>query len=108
MDTQQIYLKVFERQLMNISFTSGYISALYFYVIDKEQASQCPKYLTPLAMTLPALHQFYVAFCWRTELHLKLLTKLFGSTKLAFNIYRAVFYTFIISRMLTAFLVAKY
>ena len=106
--------KVFERQFINIVATIGYSSAVYFYCIDhNHEQSLRSKYvsglsLTPMAIAIPSIHQFYVAFCWRTELHLKLLTKLCGgSTQIAFNLYRFIFFLFLNSRMMTTFLIAK-
>ncbi len=41
-------------------------------------------------------HQFYVWFCWRTQLHMKLLTRYLGSA--AFSVYGAGFAVLIIMR----------
>jgi protein-S-isoprenylcysteine O-methyltransferase Ste14 len=42
-----------------------------------------------IAAWVAIAHQTFVWFCWRTELHLSLLTRIFGTS--AFSIYAAVF-----------------
>jgi protein-S-isoprenylcysteine O-methyltransferase Ste14 len=50
-----------------------------------------------LAAAIPILHQFYVWFCWRTQLHYSLITRLFG--RAGFVIYSIIFLIFLISRL---------
>ena len=50
-----------------------------------------------LAVAVPIVHQFYVWFCWRTQLHYSLITKLFG--RAGFVIYSIIFLIFLISRL---------
>lgn len=50
------------------------------------------------------IHQFYVWFVWRTELHLKLISKWFG--KRAFLIWTIFFNILFISRFLFVFILA--
>ncbi len=44
------------------------------------------------------VHQVYVWFCWRTELHARLLTRLLGTA--AFNTYAVIFAVMILARPL--------
>ncbi len=49
-----------------------------------------------LAVGNAIVHQVYVWFCWRTQLHIKLLTRLLG--KAAFRFYAAAFAVLIVLR----------
>jgi hypothetical protein len=51
-----------------------------------------------LAVAVPVVHQFYVWFCWRTELHHSLITRLFG--RAGFVYYSAIFLILLISRLI--------
>ncbi|MCG6950041.1 MAG: phosphatidylethanolamine N-methyltransferase family protein [Acidobacteria bacterium] len=51
-----------------------------------------------IAIEIPILHQVFVWFCWRTELHRGLLSRLFGEH--AFAIYAAVFAILLLGRLL--------
>ncbi|QSH40087.1 methyltransferase [Lentisphaerota bacterium ZTH] len=57
-----------------------------------------------LTLAVTVIHQFYVWFCWRTELHLKLLTGWWG--KSAYNKYVVVFFIFLILRPILVILLA--
>ena len=57
-----------------------------------------------LAIITPILHQFYVWFVWRTELHYSLFTKRFG--KNAFKFYAAGFTFLFVFRFLFVFAIA--
>lgn len=50
-----------------------------------------------LAVGSAILHQVYVWFCWRTQLHYSLITRLFGRS--GFTYYAAIFFILIISRI---------
>ncbi|MGB2804245.1 MAG: methyltransferase [Candidatus Zixiibacteriota bacterium] len=50
-----------------------------------------------LAVAIPILHQFYVWFCWRMQLHYSLITRLFG--RAGFICYSIIFLIFLISRL---------
>lgn len=50
-----------------------------------------------LAVEIPIVHQIYVWFCWRTELHHGLISRLFGS--LAFPLYGAGFALMVVGRL---------
>jgi protein-S-isoprenylcysteine O-methyltransferase Ste14 len=56
------------------------------------------------AIIIPIIHQVYVWFCWRTQLHLRLLTRLFGNSAFAF--YAIGFSIIGIIRVLLVFLLA--
>ena len=49
-----------------------------------------------LAVACPVLHQLYVWFCWRTELHLSLITRTFGEK--GFTYYYIIFMVLLILR----------
>ena len=57
-----------------------------------------------LAIAVPILHQFYVWFCWRTELHYSLITKLFGRP--GFVLYSTVFLILLVLRFILITLLA--
>lgn len=52
-----------------------------------------------LAVAVPVLHQLYVAFVWRTELHLGLWSRWFSDR--AFRLYKVGFTVLILARPLT-------
>ncbi len=55
-----------------------------------------------LSITIGIIHQFFVWFFWRTELHLKLISKWFG--KRAFLIWTILFNILFVSRFLFVFI----
>lgn len=57
-----------------------------------------------LAVALPIVHQVYVWFCWRSELHAKLLSRTFGPR--GFGLYAVGFAVLGISRIVSVFLLA--
>lgn len=57
-----------------------------------------------LAVGLAVLHQLYVWFCWRTELHLALLSRMLGSG--GFTAYAVLFATLGIARVIAVFCLA--
>jgi len=75
---------------------------------DVFQAGQLWGIRTPtwfwLAVALPVLHQTYVWFCWRTQLHASLLTRLLGGR--GFTFYAIGFAVLGISRVVSVFLLA--
>jgi hypothetical protein len=50
-----------------------------------------------ISIEVPIIHQIYVWFCWRTELHRGLMTRLFGSA--AFAVYAVPFTIFLVGRL---------
>ena len=57
-----------------------------------------------LAVALPVVHQVYVWFCWRTELHASLLTRSLGDS--GFRLYAVGFSILGIARTLAVFILA--
>jgi len=57
-----------------------------------------------LAIVLPIMHQVFVWFCWRIQLHGHLLYKAFG--KLSYPVYALFFFTLGILRVLSVFALA--
>jgi hypothetical protein len=58
-----------------------------------------------IALTVPILHQLYVWFVWRAELHHGLISRWFGTEK-GFRYYTVGFYLLFLSRPISIFLVA--
>jgi len=52
-----------------------------------------------ISVELPIAHQIFVWFCWRTELHRGLISRLFG--RFAFTLYVAIFGFFLVSRLVS-------
>ena len=52
-----------------------------------------------IAVEVPIAHQVFVWFCWRTELHRKLLSRVLGRT--GFAIYSVIFTFFLVARLFT-------
>ena len=57
-----------------------------------------------LAIAIAIAHQVFVWFCWRSELHLSMISSYFGHH--GFNIYAALFAVFGIARILVVFALA--
>jgi hypothetical protein len=57
-----------------------------------------------LAVTVAVTHQVFVWFCWRTQLHLSLLTNLFGDR--GFTLYAFLFSILGIARVVLVFILA--
>lgn len=57
-----------------------------------------------IAVLIPILHQVFVWFCWRTQLHANLLSRIFGDYD--FTVYTIGFSIFGISRVLSVFILA--
>jgi hypothetical protein len=51
-----------------------------------------------LSVEIPIIHQIFVWFCWRTELHRGLISRLFGRS--GFILYVAIFVVFLVSRLI--------
>ena len=52
-----------------------------------------------ISVEIPIAHQIFVWFCWRTELHRELISRLFG--RFGFTLYAAVFGLFIVLRLVS-------
>ena len=57
-----------------------------------------------LAIALPITHQVFIWFCWRTQLHVRLLDRLFGS--LSYPVYASFFFILASLRVLSVFALA--
>lgn len=57
-----------------------------------------------LAIALPIAHQVFIWFCWRTQLHGRLLDRLFG--KLSYPVYASFFFILGSLRVLSVFALA--
>lgn len=57
-----------------------------------------------IAIEVPIAHQVFVWFCWRTELHRGLLSRVFG--RFAFGIYAVIFTVFLVGRLLSITILA--
>jgi len=100
---------IFEKQWLNVVFLAvACVGLILACGIDGFQAGQLWGVDTIqwlwLAVALAVIHQIYVWFCWRTQLHLSLLTRLLG--KHGFVIYAAVFFALIITRAAAVFILA--
>jgi hypothetical protein len=58
-----------------------------------------------IATAIPIVHQVYVWFCWRTELHARLLSRMLGPR--GFGLYAVGFAVLGISRLASVFLLAS-
>ena len=60
-----------------------------------------------IAIEIPIVHQIFVWFCWRTELHRGLISRVFGP--FGFSIYAAIFTVLLVGRLfvVTALAVAS-
>lgn len=50
-----------------------------------------------IAVEIPIVHQLFVWFCWRTELHRRLISRTFG--RQGFAVYTVIFTAFLIGRL---------
>jgi len=94
-------MKIFEKQIQHLVFLILLLIGIKSYIseillegsfLDIETSTWLM-----LAIFIPILHQVYVWFVWRTELHYSLFTRWFG--KNAFNIYASGFTILFVSRI---------
>jgi hypothetical protein len=52
-----------------------------------------------ISVEIPIAHQIFVWFCWRTQLHRKLISRIFG--RHGFSAYAAVFTAFLVARLVS-------
>jgi len=57
-----------------------------------------------ISVEIPILHQIYVWFCWRTELHRGLISRIFG--RFGFPLYTAIFTFFMVARLVSVTILA--
>jgi protein-S-isoprenylcysteine O-methyltransferase Ste14 len=96
---------IFERQLLHLVLLAMLLVGVRLLVnVDADLVSGsflglgAGVWLT-LALAVPVLHQLYVAFAWRTELHRGLWSRRFGDR--AFALYKAGFTVLIVARPLS-------
>ena len=94
---------VFEKQLEHLLALLALLAGLYLVIDDSSLAGAFLGWPTStwlyLSVAISILHQLYVWLMWRTQLHLNLLTNLFGER--AFMIYAVGFTIFFVSRPLS-------
>ena len=100
---------IFERQWLHVLFLVGLLAGLVLASgIDGFQRGSFLGLSTMLwfwlAVGFAVVHQTTVWFCWRTQLHLSLLTRAFGDN--GFTLYAVLFSILGISRVLTVFILA--
>jgi hypothetical protein len=93
---------VFEKQLWHYLLLAILLAGLY--VISRADGLFAGQFLGVgtnwwfyIGITVPVMHQFYVWFCWRTQLHFSGITKLLGRS--GFIYYSIVFLILLISRL---------
>lgn len=93
---------IFEGQLLNLVALGVLLAGLY--LVGGIEGFQDGSFLgvdsrtwTLAAVVVPIVHQAYVWFCWRTQLHGQLLTRLLGSV--AFGCYALVFFLLLVGRL---------
>ena len=94
-------MKIFERQLSHLLCLALLLGGLYlFSFLDGFGAGELwgVDTLTWLYLLVgfTVLHQVFIWFCWRTELHAGLMSKWFGDR--AFTLYAILFFLLIVSR----------
>eukprot|EP01084_Bolivina_argentea_P246364 412313_1 len=80
-------------------------SSIAFYFMDKN-FPDCSIFLLFIGLAASSLWRFYVMICWRTELYSRSLTNIFGSTTIAFMVYRIGFFVFGISTFISVIIIA--
>ncbi|CAB1064075.1 hypothetical protein D1BOALGB6SA_8866 [Olavius sp. associated proteobacterium Delta 1] len=100
---------IFEKQWLHILALAGLIAGLVLLgTSDSFQAGSLLGVDTMiwfrLAVAIAITHQVLVWFCWRTQLHLSLLTRLLGDN--GFTVYAVLFSIFGIARVVAVFILA--
>ena len=100
---------IFEKQWLHASFLVALLAGVALISrLDSVRPGQLWGVGTPvwfwLAVALPIVHQVFVWFCWRTQLHGSWLTRIFGD--LGFPLYAAGFSVLGISRVVVVFILA--
>ena len=100
---------IFEKQWMHVLSLASLIAVL---LLISGNGSMCAGSLWGLSSTVwlwlavaaAAAHQIFVWFCWRVQLHLGLLTKIFGAR--GFALYAVIFAALGILRVIFVFMLA--
>ena len=100
---------IFEKQWLHSLFLVALLVGVALVSrLDRVQTGQLWGVSTPvwlwLAVTLPIVHQVFVWFCWRTQLHGSWLTGVLGD--LGFPVYAAGFSVLGIARVVVVFILA--
>lgn len=100
---------IFERQWLHALLLAALLAGVALVSgFDSTRTGQLWGVTTPawfwLAIALPIMHQLYVWFCWRTQLHGSWLTRVFGD--LGFPVYAVGFAALGISRVVVVFILA--
>jgi protein-S-isoprenylcysteine O-methyltransferase Ste14 len=100
---------IFERQWLHASLLAALLAGLAVVSgSDGVRSGQLWGVTTPvwlwLATAIAVVHQVYVWFCWRTQLHASWLTRTLGT--LGFPVYAVGFSVLGISRLVTVFILA--
>lgn len=93
---------IFERQWLHFLLLFALlIGVAQAFKIDEMRIGEFLGFSTTtwfwLAIGIPIAHQIFIWFCWRTQLHGKLITRIFG--KMGFPVYAFIFSFFGISRL---------
>lgn len=103
-------MKIFKHQLWHLLILIALLCGLYFY--SKSNFAFFEGSLWGIsslnwyvfAILSPIIHQIYVLLCWRSELHFKSISNLFGD--FGFPLYKIGFAILIFSRMILIILLA--
>ena len=100
---------IFEKQWLHLLALTGLITGLVMLgTLDNIQAGSLWDVSTiiwlRLAVAIAIAHQVLVWFCWRTQLHWSLLTRLLGDT--GFTVYAVLFSILGIARVAVVFILA--
>lgn len=103
-------MKIFKHQLWHLLILTALLCGLYFY--SKSNFAFFEGSLWGIsslnwygfAILSPIIHQIYVLLCWRSELHFKSISNLFGD--FGFPLYKIGFAILIFSRMILIILLA--
>lgn len=92
---------VFEKQLWHYLLLAILLAGLY--IISRADGFLADQFLGVstgtwfyMGIAIPVVHQFYVWFCWRAQLHYSLITMLLGRS--GFTYYSIIFLILMISR----------
>ena len=101
---------IFERQWLHVLLLAVLIiGAVEAFKLNDMRIGEFYGISTPqwfwLAIVLPIVHQIYIWFCWRVQLHGHLLDKVFGS-KRSYPVYASFFFILGTLRVLSVFALA--
>ncbi len=103
-------MKIFKSQIWHLILLFALMLGLYFMctndasILKGEYWGLSTYHWFLIALLTPILHQVYVLICWRSELHHKGITKLYGQK--AFKIFKLGFTVLILSRPISILLLS--